>query len=109
MYLSKNSTNSASAYTKKVQITRATPLLVLPVSLQSFCEQKIYSSLWQLVSKTGKARVFRDQCPGKEMESFEGETEGNCVATGPNYPRQCSAALCVSKDQIHKATHQNYC
>ena len=52
-----------------------------------------------------KAKVFQDLCPGKEMDRIYRETEGNYVTTEPNFARQCGAAQCVSKDQIHKTTH----
>lgn len=79
-------------------ITNATSAITLS-------EQTIYSSFLQPVSKTGKAKVFQDLCPGKEMDRLYREIEGNYVTTEPNFARQCGAAQCVSKDQIHKTTH----
>ena len=68
-------------------ITNATSAITLS-------EQTIYSSFLQPVSKTKKAKVFQDQCPGKEMDSLYREIEGTYVTTEPNSARQRGAAVC---------------
>ena len=55
-------------------ITNATSAITLS-------EQTIYSSFLQPVSKTKKAKLFQDQCLGKEMHSLYKEIESNYVTT----------------------------
>jgi hypothetical protein len=69
----------------------------------------ISSPVLEFVLNHGKFWVFQNQFLAKKPEILKGETEGNLVTIEPNSQRQRNVAQFVSKDHIHRDTHENNC